>query len=625
MIKYVLRDNYLKEDQNDLNQMNISATRQLRTIFPKQYSVLEENYKTLSALNDTTTKYIEFVKNENSKQFADKSVQTLYREESMLTDPFSPEEIESRNADQELLRIKHFKYGKELPPTMDELKYIEEMREKIAFERALPPLTDEASFELRRRLMEEQENKEWEKKENDKIRHQNDRMNLLENVLIEREKEIELEKERKLKALKSRKNEAKNQVIAKIHFRKQKILRKITKLQKAFNQIKNKRDITAEYSNYGSKVYANILREGITLERLSEKFKMNPAALSDYELYKEFLANLSSSYSTVDGSLDTFMKNSNRKLLKLEKQHIAQLEKADEEFHKVVDIKKSDNVNDKYNLNIQNVVPRVDTPYLESRPELKDYPHQEVNLDRGKFSIEEKRIEKIEAKNRVACLLQKLLRGRAVQNVMFDGKEKRLALIEELLIVANIQKISNEEENQIIVDYNQKKEKEAKILGLKGKLVSDTLEYVSKELLRITEEQRIREYVEEAREERYNREAVEMGKRQAEKKLKDREDTFFEEIMEVHKESVEDYLDDIFDFSSAFLCRKTAMRITEVKKDEYEGNWNRDNDDYGKIIKDFLECFLIPNIDKKKLRKRIIVVEKRFSHIVKEKQERPFK
>jgi hypothetical protein len=31
-----------------------------------------------------------------------------------------------------------------------------------------------------------------------------------------------------------------------------------------------------------------------------------------------------------------------------------------------------------------------------------------------------------------------LLRGRAVQNKMYEGKEKRLALIEELLTVAKI-------------------------------------------------------------------------------------------------------------------------------------------------------------------------------------------
>lgn len=63
--------------------------------------------------------------------------------------------------------MRHFKWGKELPPTIDELIYIEEQREKTKFETALPPLSDEFSFHLRRKLMENQENYEWNKKELD--------------------------------------------------------------------------------------------------------------------------------------------------------------------------------------------------------------------------------------------------------------------------------------------------------------------------------------------------------------------------------------------------------------------------------------------------------------------------
>ena len=57
--------------------------------------------------------------------------------------------------DQELLKIKHFKWGTHLPPKIEELLYIEELREKTTFEGALPPISDEACFKLRRRLMQE--------------------------------------------------------------------------------------------------------------------------------------------------------------------------------------------------------------------------------------------------------------------------------------------------------------------------------------------------------------------------------------------------------------------------------------------------------------------------------------
>ena len=65
----------------------------------------------------------------------------------------------------QLLTLKHMTFGNGLPATMDEMEYIQIQREKIAFENALPPTSDESSFLLRRKLMEEQEFKEWNKRE----------------------------------------------------------------------------------------------------------------------------------------------------------------------------------------------------------------------------------------------------------------------------------------------------------------------------------------------------------------------------------------------------------------------------------------------------------------------------
>jgi hypothetical protein len=53
------------------------------------------------------------------------------------------------------------------------------MREKRAFDQALPPTSDEACFNLRRKLVVEQEVRDWEKREDDIKRNQNDRLNLL--------------------------------------------------------------------------------------------------------------------------------------------------------------------------------------------------------------------------------------------------------------------------------------------------------------------------------------------------------------------------------------------------------------------------------------------------------------
>jgi hypothetical protein len=53
------------------------------------------------------------------------------------------------------------------------------MREKRAFDYALPPTSDEASFNLRRKLTVEQERREWDKRNEDIKQKQNERLNLL--------------------------------------------------------------------------------------------------------------------------------------------------------------------------------------------------------------------------------------------------------------------------------------------------------------------------------------------------------------------------------------------------------------------------------------------------------------
>lgn len=57
------------------------------------------------------------------------------------------------------------KFENGLPASIIELDQIELAREKNWFDLALPPISDESSFDLRRRLMEEQELREWKKKE----------------------------------------------------------------------------------------------------------------------------------------------------------------------------------------------------------------------------------------------------------------------------------------------------------------------------------------------------------------------------------------------------------------------------------------------------------------------------
>ncbi len=77
------------------------------------------------------------------------------RESEAQTDPFTPEYVIEKENQPEVITIAHLTYGKGLPASMAEMELIEQMREKRAFDNALPPTSDEACFALRRKLMEE--------------------------------------------------------------------------------------------------------------------------------------------------------------------------------------------------------------------------------------------------------------------------------------------------------------------------------------------------------------------------------------------------------------------------------------------------------------------------------------
>ena len=95
-----------------------------------------------------------------------------------------------------------------------------------------------------------------------------------------------------------------------------------------------------------------------------------------------------------------------------------------------------------------------------------------------KYGDEEKR-------ELVVLLIQRLLRGRAKQNMMYDGKEKRLALIEELLIVANVEPLPPSEVEERLLQAHEEKLKDAVIETIQGDVMAQTFDKLSKELVKL--------------------------------------------------------------------------------------------------------------------------------------------
>lgn len=121
---------------------------------------------------------------------------------------------------------------------------------------------------------------------------------------------------------------------------------------------------------------------------------------------------------------------------------------------------------------------------------------------------------------------------------MFDGKEKRLALIDELLIVASTEKINEEEEQQLIQYKQSQMEENALKKGIIGKFFGNAIIKNNQAKLKAHEINGMVEFMENAENERKMRENRETGTRQAEQIIKNREEKLYREVMQVHQNTV---------------------------------------------------------------------------------------
>jgi hypothetical protein len=145
-------------------------------------------------------------------------------------------------------------------------------------------------------------------------------------------------------------------------------------------------------------------------------------------------------------------------------------------------------------------------------------------------------------KRRAIILLQRLLRGRAKQNMMFEGKEKRLDLIAELRATEEWKAASELEEEKVLIENYQERVLDGAAEALQSEIISKTMDHLSKELVRFKQERKIAAMVRLAEDLRRKREAEESGRRQGENILRQREDVLYRELMAVHQGSVDSYL-----------------------------------------------------------------------------------
>lgn len=86
----------------------------------------------------------------------------------------------------------------------------------------------------------------------------------------------------RIEEIKIRKTEQKNRHVANYQRKQIKDVRKLMKLRKSEDVVTQQRNIIEDYADFGSQVYAGISREGLTLDKLANKYEVQPVALNNY-------------------------------------------------------------------------------------------------------------------------------------------------------------------------------------------------------------------------------------------------------------------------------------------------------------------------------------------------------
>merc|ERR1719240_383556 len=211
----------------------------------------------------------------------DVECQSMYRETEAQTNPYSPEYIVPAGTDPEVLTLQSLTSANGLPAGLNEVKMIERARQKRSFEASLPPMTDEVSLALRRKMMGEQELRDWNVREEQILELQQEKLGVFDAGLRKRAEARENHWDERIEHMRQIKLTEKDKEISQIQRRRIKALRKLSEARKHVEASKEPRDVVAEYAEYGSEVYAPLTRNGlITRDKMATCTRRGPRSCS---------------------------------------------------------------------------------------------------------------------------------------------------------------------------------------------------------------------------------------------------------------------------------------------------------------------------------------------------------
>ena len=466
---------------------------------------------------------LEAFEDEVLERVRDAMQQTDFRESEAQTEPYAPEFAFRSSAgreEPEVLMLAELGSSHLQPTGLKEVEMIEEAQAKRRLESCLPPATDPASLALRKKLLESQELREFGLRQREMDEAHNVQLEALSKALQERDEENEFVAEQRVEALRRKRMDQRDEALEQIQAKRIQVLRKLsmargrvrapsssaqethiissvggTTLKKKHS--KGSRDVITDYAAYASKVYAPLTRDGA--------YDHDKAASKKPELYDvaKVVADLGSSEgllaSTVGGDARARLaaaKHSTSRIPKVESilepkarsqverqklQLKADLERASRQIQSDKDAAQSGESSPQKK---EKKKERAQLPaaWREERSEVERPPTPRV-------ARRDPQEEELEA---ALKLVQRLLRGRAVQNQMFQGKESRIELIRELRRADELAAEAEQRQQKQEKDDDEEEESravaDAAIATIAGEAASALFDLFAKELARQEQE-----------------------------------------------------------------------------------------------------------------------------------------
>lgn len=536
-----------------------------------------------------------------------KIIQTMFRESEAQTDPYVVDVPRGVDKGLEILTLGWLSWSNGLPAGMTEIQIIERARQRRAWEAALPLPLDETSKEIRRMIIEAIEINEWRFREDTIAAVNSLRADLAKKMLKEKALKNRLKYEKRLNKYIEIKKEEKFRKIQKLRISFNRQIRKLIFTKEKVNKKYHRADIIKQFTDPTSELYAPQMRFGEDPRHWHEKITSSIGFWRGFKKLEIMHHTISDVPRTLLPAFDYEQKSKPKKrvqdlCIRSTKWTETNLEVLYEELR---------NIRWK----------RFNSPrpcHLKKKVQTCEN-EAETPIVVGVSDEEEEMFQ--------ACLfLQKTIKGRAIQAVMFEGRVKCQELIEELKSTHALQSHVEEENGRVrkkiyelqrkaeIELLHQKKKKEI-LCNLAGKTTGDMLDFLSKELLRLQNERMTHALALLADQERHKREAAEAGRRQAEEQRRREHDEMYKQIIKMHQNTVHSFLNELFTNTKEWLGHRWAREyVTEMAKKIDQAAvattmvsiFTRADDLLEEeIVADLIHNFALPEVQKRIVRQRL--------------------